>query len=334
MKKKLKAKKGHSPATATRRKANVKTPTPRASAFRLKRILVTTDFSEESRKAFPYATRLAQTFGGEIALLNVVESRSHLAGLESLVLLQSGDAEMGRVYGGLDEMSRKSFSAVAQVSTHARTGKPFREICKTARELDADLLVMATHGYSGLKHTLLGSTAERTIQHAPCPVLAVRSATTKGHSPAPKPSIEFKRILLATDFSTNSLKAFPLAQSLAEGFGAKLTLIHVVERFPLDAMLGEELTRETAADLTRQAETRLKALGAGLRKRAGFEPQIVVRFGKPFDEIVQHAKKIDASLIVVATHGYTSLKHLYLGSVAERVIRHAHCPVLVVRRPT
>ena len=318
------------PRAGTKRSAAVPARAPRSIPFRLKRILVTTDFSDESKTALPYAAAFAQRFGGEIALLNVVESPSHFTGLESVILLQTGDAAMGRVYKGLDKLAGQAFPSKTPVTTHARTGKPLHEITNAARELEADLIIMATHGYSGLKHALIGSTTERVVQLAPCPVLAVRD-TARGTSGKQPESVAIRRILLTTDFSGNSLKAFPLAQSLAEGFGARLTLMHVVERFPIDALLGKEVTRETSTQLVEQAQTRLTELAAGLRKRDGFEADLVVRFGKPFDEITRLAKALDASLIVVATHGYTGLKHLFLGSVAERVLRHARCPVLIVR---
>ena len=303
---------------------------PAQPAFRLKRILVTTDFSDESRQALPYAAVFAERLGGEIMLLNVLEPPPRFAGLESVVLPQFDDAAVGRVYRSLDALARQAFKANARVKTHVRTGKPFREITKAARELAADLLIMATHGYSGLKHTWLGSTTERVIRRTPCPLLAVRGSEDKT-SRLQKP-VAIRRIVLATDFSDNSMRAFPLGQSLAARLGARVTLMHVVERFPIDAMLGKELTRDTSTRLMERARSRLTELSESLRKKSGFQADIMVRFGTPFAEIARGAKALDASLIVLATHGYAGFKHVYLGSVAERVVRHAHCPVLVVRQ--
>ena len=317
-------------ARATRGKPSSLPSTSRKSALRLERILVTTDFSDESKKALPFAAAFAERLGGEVALLHVIEPPPRFADLASVVGLLSGDDAMGRAYGDLNKLAARAFKSESRVTTHARAGKPFREITKAARQLAADLIIMATHGYSGLKHTFLGSTTERVMQHAPCPVLAVRSGVDK-RSGGRKKTAAIQRLVLATDFSDNSMKAFPLAQSLASAFGARLTLLHVVEQFPIDAMLGQEVTRATTAWLSAQARTRLCGLAASVRKQSGLRADIVVRFGKPFDEITRAAKSLNASLIVVATHGYTGLKHVYLGSVAERVVRHAHCPVLVVR---
>ncbi|MCI0541346.1 MAG: universal stress protein [Verrucomicrobiales bacterium] len=300
----------------------------RRASLRLTRIIVTTDFSEASKTALPYAAALADRLGSEVVLLNVLEPPPRLAGLENVALLQSGDATTGRLYAGLDAMAGQAFGNKTRVETHVRTGKPYREIIKAARDLEAGLLIMATHGYSGLKHAFLGSTTERVVRHAPCPVLTVRGVFGKSTGPAKPPGM--RRVLLATDFSDNSAKAFPWAQAFAETFRARLTLMHVVERFPIDAMLGRELTRDTSERLVDAAQARLGELARTLSREGGPPVDPVTRFGKPFDEITRGAQELDASLIVLATHGHTGLKRVYLRSVAERVVRHAHCPVLVV----
>jgi nucleotide-binding universal stress UspA family protein len=309
------------------RSASTQSPPSRA-AFRLNQILVTTDFSENSKMALPYAMAFAKGLGGEVILLNIVERPSHLAGLESVVL-QSGDEVIGRVYQHLDRLAEQAAMSTVPVKTQVRTGKPFREIINAARELHRGVLIMATHGYTGLKHTFLGSTTERVIRHVSCPVLAVRG--NKKFSPGmSQENISIRKVLLSTDFSQNSLKAFPFAQAVADAFNSHITLLNVVERFPIDVMLGEEITRDTSRQLMNEARERLKELSLARLKNCRFKPDTMVRFGTPFAEIVSAAKGMDASLIVVATHGYTGLKHIYLGSVAERIVRHAHCPVLVV----
>jgi nucleotide-binding universal stress UspA family protein len=301
---------------------------PSRAAFRFNQILVTTDFSDNSKTALPYAMAFAKGLGGEVTLLNVLERPSHLAGLEA-VLLQSGDETIGRVYQHLDRLAEQAAVPGLVIKTQVRTGKPSREIINAAQELHRGLLVMATQGYTGLKHTFVGSTTERVIRHVSCPVIAVRG--NKKFSPGThREKISIRKVLLTTDFSQNSLKAFPIVQAVAEAFGSHITLLNVVERFPIDVILGEEITRDSSSKLVKEARERLSKLSLTRLKNCTFKPDTVVRFGAPFAEIVSAAKAMDASLIVVATHGYTGLKHIYLGSVAERVVRHAHCPVLVV----
>lgn len=297
-----------------------------ASPSRLKRILVTTDFSEASKQALPYAAAFAERLGAEVALLNVLEPPPRFVGLESMALLQAGDAAVGHALGELDALAKRAFNARARVKTHVRPGQPFRVITKAARDLDADLLVMATHGFTGLKHTFLGSTTERVVRHAPCPVLAVRGIEDNKSRRVGKP-VSIQRMVLATDFSKNSLKAFPLAQAVAIGFGSSLTVLHVVEPFHADWHMD---TGDLQRERRQQAQEQLRTLVA--REFAGpVKAKAELRAGHPVEAITRFARESGADLIVLATLGRTGLRRALIGSVAERVVRHAPCPVLVVR---
>ena len=140
-----------------------------------------------------------------------------------------------------------------------------------------------------------------------------------------------KSILVPIDFSAPSKQALAYAVPFAEQFGAKLTLLNVVEpvatpdfatSFPL-AMENDRVMAECRRELERVV------------KQAGIDPGLVaktlVRFGRSFHEIADAARTLKVDLIIIATHGYTGLKHALLGSTTERVVRHASCPVLVVR---
>jgi nucleotide-binding universal stress UspA family protein len=140
--------------------------------------------------------------------------------------------------------------------------------------------------------------------------------------------LKLEHILVPIDFSKTSSKALHYAVPLARQFGAKVTLLHVVDypMYPPElgylAMSDAETTRRTAKRLKDMAR---RAIPAELRS------DCVVRFGIGFDTIAAVAKELPADLIVLTTHGYTGLKHVVMGSTAERVVRHAPCPVLVVR---
>ena len=141
-----------------------------------------------------------------------------------------------------------------------------------------------------------------------------------------------QRILVPIDFSNISKDALPWAAFLAAPFGAELILLHVVEKFPIDYLFGRKLMNETIVPLMKQAEADLERLAASLSKSTGLNLSAVAREGTPFEEICHAAESLGADLIVLTTHGYTGLKHVWLGSTAERVVRHAHCPVLAVRK--
>lgn len=145
------------------------------SFLRLKKILVPVDFSEFSQKAVRYAVRFAEQFSATVVLVHVVEPVRYP---ESVIIpLEMEEANQDRL-----KQARKALAASARKALPpelarecvVRLGVPFSEIVKAAKDLDVDLVIMATHGHTGLKHLLLGSTAERVVRLAPCPVLTVR----------------------------------------------------------------------------------------------------------------------------------------------------------------
>jgi nucleotide-binding universal stress UspA family protein len=145
--------------------------------------------------------------------------------------------------------------------------------------------------------------------------------------------LDLKKILVPIDFSQTSEKALPWAESLAAAFNSELILMHVVEEFPIDYILGRGLMNETITPLMTRAEANLNGMVGDLSKSAAPGISSAVRYGRPYEEICGAAEKLGAGLIALTTHGYTGLKQVWLGSTAERVVRHASCPVLVVREP-
>ena len=143
--------------------------------------------------------------------------------------------------------------------------------------------------------------------------------------------LRLKKILVPVDFSDFSAKAVKYAARFAEQFDAALVLVHFVEpvRYPESVLIPPEM-EEANRERLKLART---ALAEFVKKQvpAGLETETVTRFGHAVDGITLAAKDLDVDLIVIATHGHTGLKHLLLGSVAERVVRLAPCPVLTVR---
>ena len=152
--------------------------------------------------------------------------------------------------------------------------------------------------------------------------------------PSRSAGIALKQILVPIDFSNCSLRALDLASTIAQPFGARLTLLHVVEPAAYqETYLGVTAPlEETNQKLVEAGRERLTALG---RKRVGsrLRMDMLVRIGRAHSEIPDTASALSADLIVMGTHGYKGLKHILLGSTTERVVRHAACPVLTVRLP-
>lgn len=218
---------------------------------------------------------------------------------------------------------------VSSAICHVLIGAPpFDEICRVAQKIPANLIVMPTHGRTGLKHVFLDGTAERIIQHSPCPVLV-----TRGNALQSKDGSRFtiKTILAPVDFSNCSREGLRYAIGFANELGAKLILLHA-------RYLGYIYSSEGAAiydvpalqkAARRNAERHMRQLVRSVNfGRVKFET--VLTEGSPVLDICAFAKDHHIDLIVTATHGLTGLQHVLIGSIAERVVRHAPCSVLVL----
>lgn len=298
--------------------------TPQDSAHP-RRILVPVDFSGPSRQALRAAVALAQRFGSRLAVAHVTRRNrpdSHIVAEQMGITFDTRRA--GRA--DLQEFIEREGTGDIQPTRLVADGVPYDEIAKTAKAWEADLIVIATHGYTGLKHALLGSTAERVVRHAPCPVLVVRGAKRRGVKTAFSLN-RVRSILVPVDFSESSLVALQYAVVLAQRYEAQLCLLHVIEPFHSGVRID---TTETQRNARVAAHKRLAKLADATKKlwpHTGRE----LRPGHPVEVIVALAKRTSADFIVMGTHGRTGLTRAFMGSVAERVVRHALCSVLVVR---
>jgi nucleotide-binding universal stress UspA family protein len=143
----------------------------------LHRILVPTDFSKYSENAVRYAVAFAEKFGAELHVLHVVQDLALFipeAVLITPMVTPPLEQFKAAARAALDKVIKEMNLTGLKVETEVAQGVPFNEIVRTAREKDVDLIVMGTHGHTGLAHMLLGSVAEKVVRKAPCPVLTVR----------------------------------------------------------------------------------------------------------------------------------------------------------------
>jgi nucleotide-binding universal stress UspA family protein len=297
----------------------------------LSKILVATDFSPKAESATRHAVELAKRFDAELVLLHVntppepppagmVVSTRAISQVSTLI--EKIRAETEEELEGL--AARLKGGGVA-VTTKLTIDHPDVAIADTASEVGADLVVTGTHGRTGIQRFLLGSTAERVVRLSEVPVLVSRP-------PLPAESI-FKRVLVPTDFSPASERALELATQLASP-DAEIDILHVWQ-FPARAqsLLGSpsavhgNVQDELLAALADQAEA--------LRARHQRENQtinIVQEIGPAAAKIqdrLEHGSTYD--LVALGSHGDRGFRRLFLGSVAERIVRHAPCSVLVCR---
>ncbi|MBL8072956.1 MAG: universal stress protein [Nitrospira sp.] len=295
-------------------------------------ILFATDGSQGSAAAEAYACGLARSWGGSLTVMRVLEFPSGLDPENPVNQLYLAEL-MKQATQELVELKARAVSQGVSVETKIATGIPSEEVLAAATGEVPDLIVVGTRGKTGLAHVLLGSTAERIIRVAPCPVLAVRTErheAASGNEARHTPS-GIQRILVPIDFSDCSLDALEYGVLVAQRSKASVRILHVLEpvSYGLDFTLPHVAKREH--DRTVLAK-RLSDLTAALTA-AGVVSDSVISGGLPADSILTAAATSDVDLIVMGTHGRRGLSHALFGSVAEFVLRKASCPVLTVRSP-
>jgi nucleotide-binding universal stress UspA family protein len=218
--------------------------------------------------------------------------------------------------------------------THLRTGAPvFDVICRLATEIPADLLVVPTHAYRGIKRFYLGSTAERLVQHCPCPVLVDRKSAAQlpmDRSPT-GPALRIDKILAPADFSSCSLEGLRYAIQFAKKFAAKISVLHVLDlgySRPMDIHATNDLTRYARAAV-KDGQDQMRKI-VRLVKFGGVRFDTALVIGTPVEQISDFALAKDVDLIITSTHGLTGFKHILIGSIAEHLVRQSRVPILVV----
>lgn len=294
------------------------------NAARPRRIVCTTDFSENAAAAVPVAAGLAERHGAELTVLHVITPADELFPPEqfSPAYQVYRDAVEQSAQRKLDELEvpnvgRPVFRAITRASS-AVTG-----VSTYADEHDVDLIVVGSHGRRLLGQIMLGSVARGVIAESPCAVLCVKRTD---HGLAEAASIAPSKILFATDLSSRSVESFDVAAELAKTSRATLIVLHVVvaEAPPIYGM--------PLLQIDAEIRTRIKDRLQDLVSRAGddgIEAVLEVGEGTPSKEIARHASVAAADLIVLSRSGAGKTRHL-LGGVPERLLHDAHCPVLVL----
>jgi nucleotide-binding universal stress UspA family protein len=297
--------------------------------LKIERILVPLDFSPASMQALDYAVLLAKQFHAAIHLVHVhpPDEASSVPGAGHLMLQSAEAIELLR--GDLTNIQRKHVPTFWPENCHVRGGRAYEEISELAREIDADLIVLSTRGYSGLKHLLLGSTAERVVRSAPCPVLVVRKRKQKAK--ATSATFTIRKILVPVDFSECSMVGVRYAAVLAKTLGAKLRLFHAMypySEYVIADRAGVRLSSMVEAQQAATREQMEELKQKDFLRDVSLETKIAT--GAAIDEICGEARQPDIDLVLTSTHGRTGFKHALIGSVAEHVVRYADCPVMVV----
>jgi nucleotide-binding universal stress UspA family protein len=302
------------------------------------RIVLATDGSKEAELATRTATDLAQKTGSELHVVHVfgiapvgppvypeatdLQGEALEAEAEERISEQRArevlEAEVGKV--------RSAGGTV--VEAHLLEGRAAPEIVALAEEIGAGLIVVGSRGHGGIRRALMGSVSDSVVRHAHCPVLVARAA----------PIVFPAKILLATDGSEEAQLASSSVADLAKRTGSDLHLVYVGHMPPvyyespgaltldpdLKGRMGERAEEGARTILDEQVQ-RLREAGSEV---AGAHS----RLGRPDAEIVGLAEELGAGLIALGSRGLGLLSRALMGSVSHSVVRHAHCPVLVVRK--
>ncbi|HWC51924.1 MAG TPA: universal stress protein [Nitrospira sp.] len=295
----------------------------------IKRLLLASDFSEWARRAEDYACALAASWRAELTVMTVLEFPPGMDP-EYAVNKQYLTERMSDASSRLADFKARADQRGIAATARIATGIPSEEVIAAALAEESDVVIVGTRGKSGLAHVLLGSTAERVIRMAPCPVLAVHMTTTERHAGVEE-DIPFDRILVPVDFSECSLEAVACAGMVAGQSKASIELLHILEpsSYGIDFTIESPHEREHKR---KRATERLAALASGLTT-TGISVTTSLLGGAPADSILEVAKKSSCRLIVMGTHGRRGLSHVWAGSVTEAVLRRGTVSVLAVRNP-
>ena len=305
---------------------------PLKTALSVRNVLFATDFSATSEAALPYATAICRRFHSMLHLVHVLSD----AGL----LMMTGGVDyvsMGTIYEDAHNEAKEKLEQISryfQTIPHrhyVRHGVVWKNLACIIEQNKIDLVVVGTHGRTGLGKLLLGSVAESILRHTPCPVLTVGPNVSgraklpafqnQGTELAPA-ELEIRQILFATNFTSSAVRAAQEAAWLAQEFHSRLTLMHVLENY---TGLG------SAPEPIEENLQKLREL-VPKKSESQYLPETLLEYGRAAERILNAASEREADIIVLGARAYGDIAATHLPwSAAHHVIAQAHCPVLTIR---
>ena len=297
-----------------------------------KRILVPLDGSELAETALEPAGTIAQDQGGEL-ILTSVSAHKHViapgaAGYGPVILDGEFELDLDKSEAYLNSIRQTIEHSGVTIQTRVVAGDVAGKIVDLAAEEKVDLIVMTTHGYSGITRWMLGSITERVLRGAPCPVLVIRCVG------------QLKNVLIALDGSRLAEKALEPGLDLARIYGGRVTLLQVSKESGLDSielglmdMASTGLSQQVSQDTNEGVAQYLNSI-ANRHRSPDLMIDTAVVSGSPARGILDFLEFNPVDLLVMATHGQTGLRRWVYGSVTEKCLRNSACAMLIVRPPT
>jgi nucleotide-binding universal stress UspA family protein len=303
-----------------------------SSVLSVKNVLFATDFSATSEAALPYATAICRRFRSTLHMVHVVS--------EASLLMMTGGVDyvsMGTIYEDAQNEAKDKLDRIAAHfatiphRNYFRHGVVWKNLAEIIEQNEINLIVVGTHGRTGLGKLLLGSVAESILHHASCPVLTVGPKVSgRAKLPAFKNStrdlapveLELRQILFATNFCKDAAGMAQEAARLADEFHARLTLMHVMKDY---TRLGSN---------PEPIEENLQKLRELIPTKAELQyiPETLLEFGHPPERILKAAEEREADMIILGARAHVEIGSTHLPwSAAHHVMAQAHCPVLTIR---
>jgi len=295
------------------------------------RILVPLDGSELAQIALPYAEKLTGVLGSQIILIYVSEStEDRYNHMHQFYLQQMVEAAKQNAQRYLDKQDERTI----KVDSMILVGDPAEEIVDYAGKEDIGLIVMSTHGRSGIKRWAMGSVADKVLRSAKQPMAIIRAKGARPDMLGERNILS--KILVALDGSKESEAVIPYIEELASKLQAEVILLQVIApdyhiyaaggpEYGVYAEQQMESMKKFARDYLEEIITRLK------RREVTAKAEIM--FGTAAETILNFADQANVSMVAMTTHGRSGVSRWALGSVAERVLRAGNTPLLLVRTP-
>lgn len=286
---------------------------------KLETILVATDFSPCAEGAIDWAVEVARTHGAKLLMMHA---------LQAPLLVEADRNRCEEVLAERAEAIR-STGITVESKIFVGSGATASTIVEAAKAAGADLIVAGTNGQTGLLRVYLGGTASHVVRHASCPVMTIHPEHARQHRP-------IRHILVPTDYSADAALALCEAVRLLGPVSSSLqvVILHVYRLHPhVVYPWTPSAPAHRRSELAHETQRHLEKIAAPLRE-LGLDIQVVAQEGHPPEVIDAEANRVAADVIAMGTHGRSGLNRLLFGSVAERVLPRAPCPVFTVHTGT
>jgi nucleotide-binding universal stress UspA family protein len=298
------------------------------------KILLATDGSDEAGQAARMAVQLSGKFDSELHMASAGRVPSIYATPEWTIydpdaVRQFDEIALREARKVLNQQTQKIEEAGGSVAgSHPGVGRPDEQVVQLAEELGVGLIVVGSRGLGGLRRALLGSVSDSIVRHAHCPVLIVR-----GEENREVEAFFPGKVLVAMDGSDEAALAVRTAVEISAGTGSELHLAYVLptDQNPFPHAYGMDKYVADLEQAKQDSRTYLEKQKEQIEDEGGSVAEVHIRSGRPDEEIVHLSEELGVALIVTGSRGLGGVKRALMGSVSNSVVRHAGCPVLVMR---